>query len=263
MTIHRLHSAARPVLMHAKNLCVYYENCCAISDVDLPLHKNAITALVGPSGCGKTSLLSCFNRMNDSLQGCKVSGTLDAFGEDALTMKDPTALRKRVGMIFQRPNPFPLSIEQNLIFPLKENGFKKSERKERAHDALKAVGLFDEVKHRLTDSALALSGGQQQRLCFARALCLEPDVLLLDEPCSQLDPLASALVEDLVMSLKERVTILVVTHNLAQAKRIADYVGMFWVEGGSGTLVEFGECEQVLTDPQHELTKAYVSGSRG
>ena len=263
MTIHRLHSAERKVLMHAKNLCVHYQNCCAIRDVDLPLHQHAITALVGPSGCGKTSLLSCFNRMSDSIQGCDVSGTLEAFGEDALTTKDPSALRKRVGMIFQRPNPFPLSIEQNLIFPLKENGFKKSERKKRAHDALKAVGLFDEVKHRLSDSALALSGGQQQRLCFARALCLEPDVLLLDEPCSQLDPLASALVEDLVMSLKERVTILVVTHNLAQARRIADYVGMFWVERGSGTLVEFGECTQVLNDPQHELTKAYVSGSRG
>ena len=263
-TVHRLRPAGR-VVLEARKLSVSYGNKVAFKDVTLPVHEGSITALVGPSGCGKTSLLSCFNRMTDLVDDCCVDGELVAFGDDVMKWGvDLVTLRRRVGMIFQKPNPFPLSIAKNLTFPLKEHGVKsKSERNERTQRALEDVGLWDEVKDRLSDNAMKLSGGQMQRLCFARALCLEPDVLLLDEPCSALDPLSSGVVEDLIARLKGRYTIVVVTHNLAQARRIADFVGMFWVHEGAGRLVEFGKASQIFEDPAHELTRAYVAGARG
>ena len=263
-TVHRLRPAGR-VVLEARDLMVRYGKKVAFKDVSLPVHEGSITALVGPSGCGKTSLLSCFNRMTDYTQACEVTGEVTAFGEDILKWGvDLVTLRRRVGMIFQKPNPFPLSIAKNLTFPLKEHGVqKRSERDARAKKALEDVGLWDEVKDRLSDNATKLSGGQMQRLCFARALCLEPEVLLLDEPCSALDPLASGVVEDLIARLRGRYTIVVVTHNLAQARRIADFVGMFWVHEGAGHLVEFGKTSQIFDEPAHELTRAYVAGARG
>jgi phosphate transport system ATP-binding protein len=268
-TVHRLHAARGAVVMEARELSVRYRrrggDNVAFSGVNLPVHAGRVTALVGPSGCGKTSLLSSFNRMTDLIEGCRVEGELTVFGESVLGRGvDVVKLRRRVGMIFQKPNPFPLSIAKNLTFPLKEHGVRdRAERRARTQRALEDVGLWDEVKDRLKESALSLSGGQMQRLCIARALVLEPEVLLLDEPCSALDPISSARVEELMLGLRERYTMVVVTHNLAQARRIADYVGMFWVHEGAGRLVELGETAQIFDDPEHELTKAYVAGARG
>ena len=177
---------------------------------------------------------------------------------------DVISLRRRVGMLFQKPNPFPLSIIRNIEFPLKEHGVKNREKiDEVVEDALRDVGLWDEVKDRLKSPALALSGGQQQRLCLARAIALKPDVLLMDEPCSALDPLSSEVVEDLIANLRGKYTVLVVTHNLAQAKRIADDVALFWVQDGAGQLIESGSVTQIFASPQHPLTAAYVTGRRG
>jgi len=177
---------------------------------------------------------------------------------------DLVALRRRVGMIFQKPNPFPLSVRRNIDIPLREYGVaSRADRDAIIKQSMEDVGLWGEVQDRLEDSALLLSGGQQQRLCIARAIALKPEIILFDEPCSALDPIASGIVEDLIVDLSKRYTVVIVTHNLAQARRIADYVGFFWFENGAGRLIEFGTCEQVFGDPKHELTKAYISGSKG
>jgi phosphate transport system ATP-binding protein len=224
-----------------------------------------ITALVGPSGCGKTSSLTSLNRLTDLIPGCRVSGRLQIDSLDVLSPHtDVIHLRRRVGMIFQKPNPFPLSIRKNLEFPLREHGIRDQDRiVVTIETVLKDVGLWDEVKSRLDSPALALSGGQQQRLCVARALALSPEMLLLDEPYSALDPLSSGVLEDLIASLRGRYTVLIVTHNLAQARRIADYVALFWVQDGAGQLIESGTAQQFFESPREALTAAYVSGSRG
>lgn len=248
-----------------EHLSLHYGDKCAINDVNLVIPQGSITALIGPSGCGKTSFLCCLNRLTDLLPNCKVSGKVWLEELDIhAPHNDVMALRRRVGMIFQKPNPFPFSIWKNIAFPLQEHGIKdRVKLDEIVEDVLMKVGLWDEIKDRLKDSALKLSGGQKQRLCIARSLALQPEVLLMDEPCSALDPISSGVVEDLVESLREHYTVVIVTHNLAQARRIADRVAMFWVYEGCGRLVEVGPTQQIFEQPQHQITAAYISGNRG
>ncbi len=251
--------------MRVAKVSVRYGARTVLDQVTLDIHKGCITALIGPSGCGKTSFLSALNRMTDLVPGASVSGSVHLEGQDVLDPKlDLMALRRRIGMIFQRPNPFPLSIRRNLELPLKEHGVRgKKVLADKIEAALRAVGLWDEVGDRLEASALTLSGGQQQRLCIARALVLEPDVLLMDEPCSSLDPISSAVVEELILKLRGRYTVVIVTHNLAQARRIANYAAFFWMRDRVGKLIEFDRCQRLFDEPAHELTAAYVSGARG
>lgn len=255
---------AEPILT-IRQLSVSYDAVTVLQGVDLDIHREQITAVIGPSGCGKSSFLSCLNRMTDLLPGCQVGGTVHLAGQDILSPSvDLIQLRRRVGMIFQRPNPFPLSIRRNLDLPLRELGIRSSKQRHEAIErSLEAAGLWQEVKDRLDTSATALSGGQQQRLCIARALVLQPEVLLFDEPCSALDPMASGVVEDLILKLKDQATILIVTHNLRQAKRVADHVAMFWHDGSHGQLLEHGPAQRFFETPRHPVTAAYLDGSRG
>ena len=265
----------------ATDLRIAYEGKTVLEDVELEIMRRRITALIGPSGCGKTTFLQSLNRLTDMIPRCTVDGSLllgdrvlgehrvlqeQGAGELDLGSKelDVVSLRRRVGMIFQRPNPFPLSIRRNLELPLKEHGFKDPELLRRKIErSLRDVGLWDEVAGRLDQTATALSGGQQQRLCLARALVLEPEILLMDEPTSALDPLAAAVVEDLIQSLRDRYTIVIVTHNLAQARRLADDVAVFWVREGTGRVIEKGPVAQIFDRPQDPDTEAYVRGLRG
>ncbi len=256
-------TTAAPVV--ARDLAVQYGTVHALGGVSLQIEANRITALIGPSGCGKTSFLNSLNRMTDLIPGCAVTGSVHLHGRNILAPAvDVVALRRRVGMIFQRPTPFPMSIARNMELALREHGVHERHRlDETIETALRDVGLWSEVKDRLGTSALDLSGGQQQRLCIARALALRPEILLLDEPCSSLDPLASGVVEDLIVSLRGRYTLVVVTHNLAQARRIADDVAVFWVQDGSGRLIEHGAAERIFDAPRDPVTQAYVNGMRG
>jgi phosphate transport system ATP-binding protein len=251
--------------LYTDRLSLYYNSNLALQDVTLSIPKGCITALIGPSGCGKTSFLSCLNRLTDLIPNCKICGQVRLEDLDILHPKtDTVALRRRVGTIFQKPNPFPLSIWKNIAFPLREHGIKDRQRiDEIVEQVLVDVGLWDEVKDRLKSPALRLSGGQKQRLCIARTLALQPEILLMDEPCSALDPITTGIVEDLIVSLRGKYTILIVTHNLAQARRIADYVALFWVKDGSGRLIEVGSVKQIFENPQQPTTEAYISGSRG
>ncbi len=251
--------------LSVRQLSVAYGERAVLEDVSLDIYQGCITALIGPSGCGKTSFLSALNRMTDMIPGAHVSGSIAFEGQDLLARdRDLLTLRRRIGMIFQKPNPFPLSIWRNLALPLHEHGVKsRTLARDRITRALRDVGLWDEVSDRLDAPALSLSGGQQQRLCIARALVLEPEVLLMDEPCSALDPIASGVVEELIQRLRGRYTLVVVTHNLAQARRIANYAAFFWMKERVGRLVEFGQCQQVFEAPANRLTAAYVSGQKG
>lgn len=255
----------REPVIRVDDLEVSYAGTPALRGVTMPVYRGCITAVIGSSGCGKSTFLSCLNRMTDLIPTCIVNGRVSLDGRDVLDRGiDLVALRRRVGMIFQKPNPFPLSILDNLTFPLRQHGVRdRATRLHKAETALRQVGLWDEVKDRLHASALGLSGGQQQRLCLARALVLDPEVILLDEPCSALDPIASGVVEDMIAALRGRYTTVIVTHNLAQARRIADDVAMFWVRGGVGTLVEHGAAAQVFEAPASDITAAYVRGARG
>lgn len=255
----------REPVMIAEKVSVSYGGACVLRDVTMPIYKGCVLAIVGPSGCGKSTLLSTLNRMTDLVPGCEVTGCIRLDGQDVYAPgTNLVALRRRVGMIFQKPNPFPLSIRHNLTFPLKQHGVRKrSHRNDEAEIMLRRVGLWDEVKDRLDKPALSLSGGQQQRLCLARALALDPEVILLDEPCSALDPIASGVVEDLIASLRCDFTVVIVTHNIAQARRLADDVAVFWVQDGAGRLIERGEAGAVFTNPRTEAAAAYVHGARG
>lgn len=255
----------REPVVGVENVSVSYGGAPALRDVTLPIYKGCITAVVGPSGCGKSTFLATLNRMTDLVPGCAVGGRITLGGHDIHSPgTNLMALRRRVGMIFQKPNPLPLSIQQNLTFPLKQHGLRgRGRRDERAEDMLRQVGLWDEVKDRLDSPAHALSGGQQQRLCLARALVLDPEVILLDEPCSALDPIASGVVEDLIASLRSRFTVVIVTHNLAQAKRIADDLAVFWMRDGAGTVIERGAAEAVFDDPRTSVAADYIAGARG
>lgn len=252
-------------LLTIKNLTVRYGQLSVLADINMTIPRGCITALIGPSGCGKTTLLSTINRLSDLYPDCHVGGEIHLNDENLLTPTiDLLTLRRRIGMIFQRPNPFPLSIFRNLDLPLREHGVSsRHEREQRIEQALRDVGLWDEVGDRLNSPALRLSGGQQQRLCIARALVIKPEVLLMDEPCSALDPTSSAVVEALIQRLAGRYTVIIVTHNLAQARRIAHYTGFFWTRNNVGSLIEFAPSLDLFERPVHSLTAAYVHGHQG
>lgn len=251
--------------VRVKQLSISYNQKLVLQDVSLDIYKGCITALIGPSGCGKTSFLSSINRLTDLIPSCKVKGSILIDDIDVRNHTlDVLALRQKVGMIFQKPNPFPLSVRRNIEMPLKEHGIRdRTELAERMEQALIDVGLWNEVNNRLDTPALSLSGGQQQRLCIARALALQPTILLMDEPCSALDPISSTVIEELIQRLRPQYTIVIVTHNLAQARRISNYASFFWAREHVGTVIEFGHSKQIFEEPMHELTSAYISGARG
>jgi phosphate transport system ATP-binding protein len=259
--------ARREVVFEIRDLSVSYGRSPAISGVTLDVHRNVVTAVIGPSGCGKSTFIRCLNRMNDLVTNVEVSGTvlyhgLDLYGADV----DPVEVRRRIGMVFQRPNPFPKSIYDNVAFGLRVLGMK-DDLDGRVERALTKAALWDEVKDRLRKSALALSGGQQQRLCIARALAVEPEVILLDEPASALDPIATAAIEDLMHELKRDYTLVIVTHNMQQAARVADMTAFFSLEvteqRRTGILVEYDETEKIFTAPSDPRTEGYVTGRFG
>ncbi|WP_227004130.1 phosphate ABC transporter ATP-binding protein PstB [Salicibibacter halophilus] len=247
--------------LDVQKLNIFYGDTQAIRDVDLEIKKHEITALIGPSGCGKSTFLRSINRMNDDVSGFRAEGHIQYDDVNLLADNiDTVLLRKEVGMVFQQPNPFPKSIAKNITQPLKEHGIKsKREMNEKVETYLKQVGLWEEVRARLDTSAYSLSGGQQQRLCIARALCIRPEVLLLDEPASALDPIATARIEDLLVQLKEHYTIVLVTHNLQQAARVADSIVFFY----QGEVVEHTETEQFFANPKEQRSEDYISGRFG
>ena len=257
--------ATDEIVLAAEDVFLTYAGRTALSDVSLALRRNRVLAIIGPSGCGKSSFLASLNRMTDMVPGCRVSGRIRYDGADIHAPGvDVRLLRTRIGMIFQRANPFPVSIRRNIDMPLKECGVTdRDAREQRLREVLVDVGLWGEVADRLDKPALALSGGQQQRLCIARALALRPDVLLMDEPCSALDPISSGVVEDLILSLRDQVTLAIVTHNLAQARRIGDDLAVFWVVDGVGRLIESGPAAHIFATPKHPTTAQYLSGARG
>ena len=253
----------QPSEVRVQNLSLFYNRVPVFRPLNLTLRAGEINAIIGPSGCGKTSFLNCLNRLTELEEAAQVSGKVFLNATD-IQAEPVWRLRRRVGMVFQRPSPFPLSIYRNLSFPLKEHGVRSKVKRDAAiEQSLQDVGLWDEVRDRLNTSALALSGGQQQRLCLARAIALKPEVLLMDEPCSSLDPLSSEVIESLILKLRGTYTIGIVTHNLAQANRIADQVAVFWHNQGVGELVEVGPTAQIFTSPQHPSTRAYVTGQKG
>ena len=256
------------IVFELDRLAVNYGKATAIKDVSLDIRRNAITALIGPSGCGKSTVLRCFNRMNDLIPGAQVDGTLLYHGVDLYGAGvDPIEVRRRIGMVFQRPNPFPKSIFDNVAYGLRIHGLK-DDLDGRVERALQGAALWDEVKDRLKRSALSLSGGQQQRLCIARAIAVEPDVVLLDEPASALDPISTSAIEDLMHELKRDYTLVIVTHNMQQAARVAEMTAFFSLEvkpDGSrqGVLVEYDSTERIFTQPADERTEGYVTGRFG
>ena len=245
----------------AKDVNVYYSKNHAIKNVSMTIKENSVTAFIGPSGCGKSTLLRCFNRMNDEIVGCTTNGSIIWNNFDILGKKvDPVPLRRKVGMVFQKPNPFPKSIFENIAYGVKIKGIKKHKKlKEIVEKSLKDAALWDEVGERLNESAMSLSGGQQQRLCIARTLAMEPDVILMDEPCSALDPIATAKIEDLIIELKKKYTVIIVTHNMQQAARVSNHTGFFYL----GELIEYGKTKQIFEKPQEELTENYITGRFG
>ena len=242
-----------------KSLNLFYREFHALKDVNVAIAPQQITALIGPSGCGKSTLLRVFNRMNDLIEGVRVTGEVEVFGR-SLFQQDLTELRKSVGMVFQRPNPFPLSIFENIVFGLRIHGLAgRSRLEETVQSSLEAVGLWDELKDRLQQNALRLSGEQQQRLCIARLLAVKPGILLMDEPCSALDPIATARIEELMQDLKRDYTIVIVTHNMQQAARVSEESGFMLL----GELVEFGRTSDIFTRPRDARTEEYISGRYG
>jgi phosphate transport system ATP-binding protein len=252
-----------------RDVSVYYGESQAVKGVSMDMFHKNITALIGPSGCGKSTLLRCLNRMNDLIPSARVEGKLLYHGEDVYGPKvDPVQVRKIIGMVFQKPNPFPKSIFDNIAFGPRTIGMK-GDMREIVEQALKRAGLWDEVKNRLKDNAYGLSGGQQQRLCIARAIATEPDVILMDEPCSALDPISTSRIEDLMLELKERYTIVIVTHNMQQAARVSDMTAFLMVELTAdeksrwGELIEYDDTSKVFTNPGDPRTEEYISGKVG
>lgn len=242
------------------NLDLYYGEFHALKDVNLDIEEKEITAFIGPSGCGKSTLLKSINRMNDLVKNCKITGDITLEGEDVYRQLDINQLRKKVGMVFQKPNPFPMSIYDNVAFGPRTHGIhSKAELDDIVERSLKQAALWDEVKDRLHKSALGMSGGQQQRLCIARALAIEPDVLLMDEPTSALDPISTAKIEELVIQLKKNYTIVIVTHNMQQTVRISDKTAFFLM----GEVVEYNKTSQLFSLPQDERTENYITGRFG
>jgi len=247
--------------IQVKNVDVFYGKNHAIKNVTMDIFEKQVTAFIGPSGCGKTTLLRCLNRMNDEIVGCKTTGSIYWGGIDILSNDvDPVPLRRKIGMVFQKPNPFPKSIFDNIAYAPRIHGIRdKKELGKIVEKSLKDAVLWGEAGDRLGDSAMSLSGGQQQRLCIARALAIEPDVILMDEPCSALDPIATAKIEDLIEQLKKNYTVIIVTHNMQQAARVSDYTGFFYL----GELIEYGKTKQIFETPKMELTENYMTGRFG
>ncbi|MCI6788455.1 MAG: phosphate ABC transporter ATP-binding protein PstB [Mollicutes bacterium] len=244
------------VIFKVNNLNLYYGEKKALNDINIEIYKNKVTAFIGPSGCGKSTFLRCFNRMNDLIENCKITGEILFRGENILKI-NPIYLRTKVGMVFQQPNPFPMSIYKNVVYGLKCQGVKnKKELVKICIDSLEKSVLINEVKDRLKDSALALSGGQQQRLCIARCIALSPDVILMDEPTSALDPIATSKIEELIRELKKEFTIIIVTHNMQQATRISDYIAFFML----GDLVEYSKTEEFFSHPKDKRSDDYING---
>jgi len=248
-------------IIEVKNLDLFYGEKQALFDITMACKPNSVTALIGPSGCGKSTLLRCFNRMNDLIDGVKIDGTIRIHGTDIKAEGvDVTAIRKRFGMVFQKSNPFPKSVFENVVYGLRIQGINhRGVLAEACERSLSAAALWDEVKDRLEDSALGLSGGQMQRLCIARAIAVEPEILLMDEPCSALDPIATAKVEELIFDLKARYTIVIVTHNMQQAARVSDETGFFML----GKLIEFDKTDTIFTKPSQKTTEDYITGRFG
>ena len=255
-------AADNPVKIDVATLNFYYGTKRALEDITLKIQSNVVTAFIGPSGCGKSTFLRTLNRMNDIILGARVEGTVLIDGQNIYGGGiDVVQLRRRVGMVFQKSNPFPKSIFENVAYGLRINNLarSKSELAGRVEESLRAAAIWDEVKDRLHESALALSGGQQQRLCIARALAIKPEVLLMDEPASALDPIATQRIEELIYDLKKNYTIVIVTHNMQQAARVSDHTAFFWL----GRLIEYGRTEQMFTAPREKLTEDYVTGRCG
>ncbi|MFX1253852.1 MAG: phosphate ABC transporter ATP-binding protein PstB [Promethearchaeota archaeon] len=249
------------LVLETKNLNLWYDDNHVLKDINLLIQKNRVTALIGPSGCGKSTLIRCFNRMNDIIESCRIEGEISFNGENILDDDiDVMTLRTRIGMIFQKPNPFPMSVYDNIAYGPRIHGItKKDQLDEIVERSLKLAVLWDEVEDRLDESAIGLSGGQQQRLCIARALSIEPEVILMDEPTSQLDPIATNKIENLVADLKKQYTVVIVTHNMQQAARISDYTGFMYL----GDMAEFGDTIQIFENPKHDLTRNYITGRFG
>lgn len=250
-----------PVSVKVEDLNLFYDDVQALKDIRLKIPKKQVTAFIGPSGCGKSTLLRCFNRMNDLIDCCSTQGRILMNGQDILAKNiDVAELRRQVGMVFQKPNPFPKSIYENVAYGLRIQGVNKRRiLDETVEWALKASALWDEVKDRLNESAFGLSGGQQQRLVIARAIAVQPQVILLDEPCSALDPISTLKVEELINELKQQYTIIIVTHNMQQAARVSDKTAFMYL----GELIEYGETDQVFTNPQVKRTEDYITGRYG
>ncbi len=274
----RIHVAGRspaplvetPVVFEIADAAVYYNTFRAVRDVGMKIHKNQITAFIGPSGCGKTTMLRALNRMHDTTPGARVTGKLEYHGVDLYGPQvSAVEVRRRIGMVFQKPNPFPKSIYDNVAFGPRVNGCDKSKLDEIVEKSLRSAALWDEVKDRLRASALGLSGGQQQRLCIARTIAVEPEVVLMDEPCSALDPIATARIEELMRQLKDRFTIVIVTHNMQQAARVSDRTAFFTAELDSkndqrtGILVEYDVTSKMFSNPADERTENYITGRFG
>lgn len=247
-------------IITAENLNLWYGNNHALKNISIKLPRNRITALIGPSGCGKSTFLRCLNRMNDLVDGCKIEGNITLENEDIYGDMDVTKLRRRVGMVFQKPNPFPMSIYDNVAYGPRIHGIRsKAKLDEIVEKSLKGAAIWDECKDRLKKSALGMSGGQQQRLCIARAIAVEPEVLLMDEPTSALDPISTLKIEELAMELREKYTIVTVTHNMQQAARIADKTAFFLL----GEAVEYGDTKTIFESPNDERTANYIGGRFG
>lgn len=250
----------RKICIKVENLDLYYGNFQALKNINMEIAEREITAFIGPSGCGKSTLIKCFNRMNDIVEGCRIDGKIIVNGQDVYGNIDVNDLRKSVGMVFQKPNVFPMSIYDNIAFGIRTHGIKKrADIDQIICESLIKAGLWDEVKDRLNKTALGLSGGQQQRLCIARALAISPEILLMDEPTSALDPISTGKIEELCEELKQEYTIVIVTHNMQQATRISDKTGFFLL----GEMLEFGETEQVFSYPKNEKCERYITGRFG
>jgi phosphate transport system ATP-binding protein len=254
-----IHTPPGPIELEARDLSVFYGETQAVRGVSLEIPDRKVVAFIGPSGCGKSTLLRCFNRMNDLVPGARVTGEAIFQGQNLYgSGVDAVDVRRRIGMVFQKPNPFPKSIYDNVAFGPRINGYR-ADMDEMVERSLRQAALWDEVKDRLDASALALSGGQQQRLCIARALAVEPEVLLMDEPASALDPIATQKIEDLIYQLKQNYTVVIVTHNMQQAARVSDYTAFLYM----GIVVEYGPTQGLFTNPKEERTEAYITGRFG
>jgi phosphate transport system ATP-binding protein len=254
-------AAPAPTLIEIKDVCLYYGASKALKNISVNLGEKIVTAFIGPSGCGKSTLLRCLNRMNDLIDNVRIEGSMKIGGHDIYAPEvDVIELRKRIGMVFQKSNPFPKSIYENIAYGLRLHGVrKKSELDELIEQSLRGAAIWDEVKDRLHTSALGLSGGQQQRLCIARAIAIKPEIILMDEPASALDPLATARIEELILELKKNFTIVIVTHNMQQAARISDFTAFFYI----GELIEFDTTTKIFTNPAKKQTEDYVTGRFG